>query len=285
MIPYIVNGVVVGSIYGLVALGLVLVYKGTRTLNFAHGEMGMVAAFTVFSLWANRHWPYLPVVAIGLAISALIGWLTDRLVMRRTQEYSRLTVLVATLAIAGVIQFFALRIWGGDPKFIPPPLQGGGFRIGQVVLTAPRLVALLTSGLTAFGLYAFFRYTHAGLTFRAVAVNPYAARLMGVNVERVSAATWTAGATLSGLGAVIVAPLVSFHVFFMALLLIRALAAGLIGGLTNFGGTYAAAILLGIGESIVGRYVTAPGGLEGLIFAAMAVTLVVRPRGLFAAEY
>ena len=285
MTPYLVNGVVIGSIYGLVALGLVLVYKGTRTLNFAHGEMGMVAAFTVFSLWGNRHWPYLPVVVIGLAISALIGLAMDRFVMRRTQHYPRLTVLVATLAIASVIQFFAIRIWGGEPKFLAPPLQGSGIAFGQVVLTPPRLISLITSAVAALGLYLFFRGTHAGLTFRAVAVDPYAARLMGVNVERVSATTWAAAAALSGLAAIVVAPLVSFHVFFMVLLLIRALAAALIGGLTNFGGAYVAALLLGVGESVVSKYVNAPGALEAIIFGAIAVTLVLRPRGLFAAEY
>jgi branched-chain amino acid transport system permease protein len=285
VIPYVVNGFVIGSIYGLVALGLVLVYKGTRTLNFAHGEMGMVAAFMVFSLWANRRWPYFAVVLLALLVSAAIGWLTDRLIMRRTREHSRLTVLVATFAVASIIQFVAIRVWGGDPKFVPSPIEGAGVQFGQVVLTPPRLLALVTSALIAFGLYAFFRFTRAGLIFRAVAVSPEAARFMGVDIDRVSSLTWMAGAALSGLAAILVAPLVSFHVFFMALLLIRALAAALIGGLTNFAGTFIAGLLLGVGESVIAKYVTAPGALEALLFAAMALTLVLRPRGLFAAEY
>lgn len=285
MVPFVVNGVVIGFIYGIVALGFVLVYKGTRTLNFAHGDMGTVAAFIVFGLWAQQGWPYLIVVPLALIASGGIGYLSDHLVMRHIHNQPRLTVLVATLAIAGIIQFVVVRVWDTDPKFMDPPLTGAGLRIGEIALTAPRLLALGVSAAVVVALYSFFKTTSAGLTFRAVALDPYAAQLMGVNVGRVSAATWTAGAMISGLAAILIAPLVSFHVFFMAVLFLRALTAALIGGLTNFGGTFVAAVLLGIGESFLARVTTAPGALEAVLFVVMVAALLIRPRGLFQAEY
>jgi branched-subunit amino acid ABC-type transport system permease component len=265
-------------------MGLVLIYKGTRTLNFAHGETGMVAAFTLFALWQERRWPYFPVVVIAVSVSASIGWLTDRLVMRRMRGDRGLRILIATLAIASIIQFFAVRIWDADPRFIASPMSGE-LHLGDTVVTMPRLVALAASAFLAFALLVFFRRTTAGLTFRAVAVNPYASRLMGVNVERVSAATWVAGAVLSAIAAILVAPIVSFHVFFMTLLFIRALAAALIGGLTNFAGTYIAAVLIGVTESVLSRYIAAPGVLEALIFLVMLAILALKPRGLFTHQY
>lgn len=285
MIPFIVNGIVIGAIYGIVALGVVLVYKGSRVINFAHGEMGMIAAFVVLSLWFEKHWPFLIAAVLGILASGATGWATERFVVRRFERGSKLTVLVATLAVAGILQFFAAEIWGLEPKFISPPLTGAGIQFGQVVLTVPRLIVIFAAAALSLGLYILFRRTTFGLAFRGAALDGDAAKLVGVNVRRVSSMTWTLGAMLSGIAAVLVAPLVSFHVFFMTLLLIRALAAALVAGFTSLGGAFVAGILIGITESLLVKFTSQAGAVEAALFGIIVLVLAVRPQGIFAAEY
>lgn len=285
MIPFLVNGVVLGAIYGVVALGIVLVYKGSRVINFAHGEMGMIGAFVMFALWTEHHWPYLLAAALGILIAGAIGLATERLVVSRFVEASILNVLVATLAVAVLIQFVGSEIWGQDPKHIEAPVTGRGIVVGQVVLSAPRLVVIFGALFASVGLYILFRRTTFGLAFRGTALDSYAARLVGVNVRYVSAATWTLGAMLSGFAAILVAPLVNFHVGFMSLLFLRALAAAMLAGLTNLAGAFAAGIMVGVAESVIVKFTNQPGAVEAVLFAVIVLTLAVRPRGIFAAEY
>jgi branched-subunit amino acid ABC-type transport system permease component len=289
MVPFLVNGVVIGAIYGIVALGVVLVYKGSRAVNFAHGEMGMLAAFVVLSLWFENGWNFYLAAIIGLACSGLAGFLTERLVVRRFEGGSTLTILVATLAVAGILQFIGAEVWGLDPKFIRAPAEaiGGwqGIRTGDVVLTIPRLIVIWAALASSIALWVVFRRTSFGLAFRGTAIDGYAAKLCGINVQRVSSITWTLGAVLSGLAAILVAPLVSFHVFFMTLLFIRALAAALVAGLTNLGAAFAAGIFIGVAESFLIKYTSQAGAVEAALFALIVLMLAFRPRGLFAAEY
>ena len=289
MIPYLVNGIVIGAIYGVVALGVVLVYKGSRAVNFAHGEMGMIAAFVVLSLWFESGWNFYLAALLGLAASGLAGFLTERFVVRRFQGGSTLTILVATLAVAGILQFVGAEIWGLDPKFITAPAEsiGGweGIRTGDVVLTIPRLIVIIAAIILSAALWVLFRRTSFGLAFRGTAIDGYAAKLCGINVSRISSITWTLGAVLSGIAAILVAPLVSFHVFFMTLLFIRALAAALVAGLTNLGAAFGAGVFIGIAESYLVKFTSQAGAVEAALFALIVVLLAVRPRGLVAAEY
>jgi branched-chain amino acid transport system permease protein len=187
--------------------------------------------------------------------------------------------------VAGILQFIGTEIWGLDPKFMVPPIEGQGLVWGQVILTPPRLLVIVSAAVLSIGLYMMFRRTAFGLTFRGAALDPYAARLVGINVARVSSITWTSGAVLSGIAAILVAPLVSFHVFFMTLLLIRALAAALIAGFTNLGGAFVAGVFIGVAESFLIKYTTEAGAVEAALFLLIVGLLAVRPRGIFAAEY
>lgn len=289
MTPFLVNGLVIGAIYGIVALGVVLVYKGSRVVNFAHGEMGMIAAFVVLALWFESGWNFFLAAAIGLLASALAGFLTERLIIRRFEAGSRLTILVATLAVAGILQFIAAEFWGLDPRFLAAPFEsiGGweGIRAGQVVLTIPRLLVIVVALALSCVLWLVFRYTSFGLAFRGTAIDDYAAKMCGINVGRVTSVTWTVGALLSGIAAILIAPLVSFQVFFMTLLFIRALAAALLAGLTNLGAAFGAGIAIGVGESMLVKYTTQAGAAEAALFALIVVLLAFRPRGIVTAEY
>ncbi len=269
------NGLVIGSIYGLVALGITLIYKKSRVLNFAHGETGMFGAFVFYALSAEGHKPYLLAAGVGVAVSAALGAATFLLLARRRTD--PLAMLVGTLAVAGVLTFVADEIWGTDQHYVPPPLAGWHVSILGLRFIGPRLLVLMAALVLALVFFIAFRVSNVALLFRASATDPYAATLMGIDVARLDFATWTLAGALAGLAAVLVAPLVGFDVFFMTLLAIRGFAASLLSGLTNLPGTLAAGLALGIAEAALTRHTTQPGAPEAVL-VVLIVAFLFRPQ-------
>lgn len=278
MADVIANGMTNGSIYAIVALGFVLVYRNSGVMNFAHPEIGMLGGFLFFSLWVEQSWPYLLAAGCGVALSAAVALAARQLLA--PQERDPLSMLLGTLGVAGVIVWVASEIWGTVPVFVPP--FGGGVDI-EVVGMRYRGPALMIIGalvvLTA-AIYLFYRYSRLGLALRASAVDRGAAELMGVNVGQLSAITWVIAGALSGTAAVLVAPLVNFDPFFMTLLFLRALAAALLAGMRSLGGTVLGGLGIGLAEAFLIRESSTPGLPElGLVLIIVAL-LLVRPRAL-----
>lgn len=272
------SGLVIGAIYGLVAVGLALVFKKSRALHFANAETGMVGAFLTYTLATEQGWPYFAAAIVGVLTAGLIGGLTLLVLARHRHE--PLMMLIGTLAVAGILIFIGLEIWGSTPYFAPPPLTSLRLEVLGMSFVGPRLLVLLMVAVLAAVFVPLFRYTRAGLLFRASATDPYAAELMGVNVLLVDLATWTVAGALAGLAAVLVAPLVSFHVFFMTLLAIRGFAAALLAGMTNVAGSLAAGVLLGIAESGLTQLTHQPGVAEAALVAVIVAVLTLRPTRL-----
>jgi branched-chain amino acid transport system permease protein len=269
------NGLVIGSIYGLVALGITLIYKKSRVLNFAQGETGMFGAFVFYALSAEQHKPYLVAAGAGVAVSAALGAATFLLLARRRGD--PLALLVGTLAVAGLLTFLANEIWGPDQHYVPPPLTHLHVSVFGLRFVGPRLLVLLAGLVLALVFFIAFRVTNVALLFRASATDPYAATLMGIDVARLDLATWTMAGALAGLAAVLVAPIVGFDVFFMTLLAIRGFAASLLAGLTNLPGTLLAGLALGIAEAALTRHTTQPGAPEAVL-VVLIVAFLFRPQ-------
>lgn len=269
------NGLVIGAIYGLVALGITLVYKKSGVLNFAHGEVGMFGAFVFYVLSVEQHLPYLVAAAAGVATSAALGCTTFLLLARRRAD--PLNMLIGTLAVAGVLTFVANEIWGPDQFYVPPPLAGVRVSFAGLTFTGPRLLVLLTGIGLAAVFFVLFRTSRLALLFRASASDPYAAELMGVEVTRLDVITWTVAGGLAGFAAVLVAPLVGFDIFFMTLLAIRGFAAALLAGLTNVAGALGAGLALGLAEAALTRQTTQPG-LPEAVLVGLIVLFLLRPQ-------
>ena len=269
------NGLVIGAIYGLVALGITLVYKKSGVLNFAHGEVGMVGAFVFYVLSVEQHLPYVVSAIVGVATSAVLGCLTFLVLARRRAE--PLNMLIGTLAVAGVLVFAANEIWGPDQHYVPPPLAGVRVTVGGLIFTGSRLLVLGTGIVLAATFFVLFRTSRLALLFRASASDPYAAELMGVNVVRLDVVTWTIAGALAGFAAVLVAPLVGFDIFFMTLLAIRGFAAALLAGLTNVAGALGAGLALGLAEATLTRQTTQPG-LPEAVLVGLIVLFLLRPQ-------
>jgi branched-subunit amino acid ABC-type transport system permease component len=269
------NGLVIGAIYGLVALGITLVYKKSGVLNFAHGEVGMVGAFVFYVVSVEQHLPYLLAAAAGVLTSAALGCATFLLLARRRND--PLNMLIGTLAVAGTLVFGANEIWGPDQHYVPPPLAGVRIDAMGLHFVGPRLLVLLT-GLGLAGVFlVVFRTSRMALLFRASASDPYAAELMGVSVTRLDVVTWTVAGAQAGIAAVLVAPLVGFDIFFMTLLAIRGFAAALLAGLTNVPGSLAAGLAIGLAEATLTRQTTQPGLPEAAL-VGLIVLFLLRPQ-------
>ena len=271
----VANGLVIGAIYGLVALGITLVYKKSRVLNFAHGEVGMVGAFAFYVALVQQHLPYLVAALIGIAVSAGLGCVTFLLLLRRRSD--PLNMLIGTLAVAGTLIFAADEIWGPDQHFVPPPLTGTSLDVAGLHFAGPRLLVLVAAAVLAAVFFVLFRTTHVALLFRASAADPYAASLMGVNVTRLDVATWTVAGALAGMAAILVAPLVGFDIFFMTLLAIRGFAAALVAGLVNVPAALGAGLAIGLAEAALTRQTTQPG-LPEAVLVGLVVLFLLRPQ-------
>ena len=280
----VVNGFFIGLVYGLLAVGLVVVYRGSRILNFAYGETGMIGAFVFSELWANGV-GLAAALVVGVALSAAIGAATEVVVIRPLRDEPPLTAMVGTLAVAALILSYAGRRYGVHPHYVSPLVEGDGVHVFGQAVQPGQLLILVVTALCLAALTAIYRGTSFGLRLRATALDPVAAGLAGVNTRRTSVATWAMAGGLAGLSAILVAPSVSFSVFFMTSLLLRSLAAALVGGLTSIGGAFVAGVVLGIGEGVIGYLAPVSGIVEVVVALGVIVLLLVRPSGLVRSAY
>jgi branched-chain amino acid transport system permease protein len=281
----VVNGIFVGLVYGLLAVGLVVVYRGSRIINFAYGETGMIGAFVFSELWVDQGLALLLALAVGVALSATTGALTEVVLIRKLRGQPPLVAMVGTLAVASVILTYATRRYGVNPRFLPPLVEGEGARIGGVTIQPAQFLILIVVLVVLGGLGALYRYTSFGLRLRATAIDPFAAGMVGVNTNTTSVATWALAGALAGLSGIIIASSVAFSVFFMTSLLLRSVAAALVGGLTSLWGAFGAGIILGIAEGIIGYVSPVTGLMEVTLAGFVIVLLLVRPAGLVRSAY
>lgn len=281
----LLSGFFLGAIYGLVAVGLVVVYRVSRLVNFAHGEIGMIAAFLFSTMWTNGSVPKLVALLLAVAVAAAASAATEIAVVRPLRSKSPLNAMVATLGVSGLLLAIAIDRYGIDIHFTRPIVTGLGTRIGNLQIQNIQLVILATALLILASLWLVDRYTAFGLRLRAVAQDAFAAGQTGINVNATSLVTWAVAGAISGLSAILISSFVPLHVFFMVSLLLRGLVAALVGGLTNVQGAFAAGLALGVLEGAV-TYLTNVAGLTEVILAAAAVTaLLVRPSGIGQADY
>jgi ABC-type branched-subunit amino acid transport system permease subunit len=311
---YLAIGFTQGLIYGLLALGLVLVYKGTRVVNFAHPYFALLAAFVCWWLTAEASYPpfsWLPFEAMSLArfvvaavlsiiFIALYGLLIEHGVMRRLRTAPRLLQLVATIALAqgavGLVQILFNRTeeQASVPRALPVLLPSWmHFDVGSSTVTAAEVQVLILVPLICGALALYFTRSKFGVAIRAAAENSDAARLLGISADRVSIFVWVTGAVLAGIAGILVTQTRgSLDIATLSTgFLIRALTAALIGGLTSLPGAVLGGLLVGFSEYIVKWFVTqvidsndvalTAGGPEVFLFIVIVLFLVFRPGGLF----
>ena len=283
-------GLGVGGIYALAAQGIVLVYRGSGVLNFAHGAMAAVGAFAYVEA-ADAGWDTAPSVVAGVACAAVVGALVHMLVMRPLRTASPLTRLVATLGVLTVLQAALIGFpfnFGDSQRFVSGFLPAGVVDLGDdITVGEDRLWILASAAVLTVVLWAVYRYTRFGLVTRAVAENDEVAASLGRSPDVIATVNWAAGAGLAGLAGILIVPIIGLSVIQILLLLVPALAAALVGGFTSFPLTLAGGVLIGVveaeltsGADWIPEFLQAPGWSKSVPFLVIIAVLVFRGRAL-----
>lgn len=279
----IVSGIAVGAIYGLVALGIVLVFKATGVLNFAHGEGVMLSTFVAFTLLKWKL-PYALVAVLTLLFSAAFGMLIERLVIRRFVGKSLLVSGIATLGLFLLFGDVAAWIWGKDPFEFPGLFSQKPILVGGIAISAADLGIVGTAAVLAAALFAFFRFTRLGIAMQACMDNPTAARLMGIPLRRIHSLSWALSSMIGAVAGLLIAPVTFLHFSMMQHVLHFAFASAVLGGILSLPGSLIGGIVIGISANLTGAYVSSTWK-EVMPFLVMLAILIVRPHGLLARRH
>ncbi|MFH1134913.1 MAG: branched-chain amino acid ABC transporter permease [Pseudomonadota bacterium] len=282
----LVSGVAVGSIYALIALGFVLIFKATGVINFAQGEVIMIAAFIAYYLLAKAGLPFWAAVLVTLVAAGTLGVITERLVLRPMLGESHFSVVMVTVGLSIFLRSMAGIFFGHDNHVMPNPFPETPLNIGGVVLSHTHLWTMLVS----FGLMAafllFFKFARLGLGMRATANDQYTATLMGVNIKKVFALTWALSFAIAGVAGIFLANVMVLNIG-LAFTAISAFPAVILGGLQSVPGAIIGGLAIGIIENLAGGYLdqVIGGGVKDVTpFVILFLVLMVRPYGLFGQE-
>ena len=276
-----VSGLANGSVYGLIALGFVLIYKATEAVNFAQGDFMMFGAF--IALWlTNAEYMGLSFwIAAPLAMAAmgLFGYLLDVTIIRRMFGQSQTAVVILTIALGFVIRFIAGLLWGHEPQTLQSPLAVGDLTVGGVVLGMADVTIIVVTGLLTFALFQFFKRTKLGLAMQASSQNQMAAYYMGIPVKRVQGFIWALSGVVAAVAGILFASKGAIDPN-AGLLGIKAFAAAVIGGFGSLPGALIGGLIIGVIEPFAARFL--PAGYSQMApYALLLFVLVFRPHGLF----
>ena len=276
----ILSGIANGSIYAVVALGLTLIYRSTRVLNFAHGEIFTLGAYLGYTFYRLWNFPYAVALGATLACGLVIGLLLERVSRRPLAAGSLISVVLATIGIGSALKGLARLLWRDDYLTFPPiygmqPMVLGG------LLLSPQDAIIISVSLTLMALFfCMFRFTSLGKRLRASASNRLGALLVGIRVQRMFAASWGLSSMLGVMAGLLVAPIsliypdMGFDVF------VKAFAGAVLGGFGSFPGAVVGGLLVGVVENLAGGYISSV--LVGSApFIIIAGVLLLFPRGLF----
>jgi branched-chain amino acid transport system permease protein len=275
-----VSGLANGCVYGLIAMGFVLIYKATEAINFAQGDMMMLGAFVALGL-TNEHYMHLPFwlsVPITLIILGIVGYLIDALLLRRLFGQSQIAVVILTIALGFVARFAAGAIWGHEPQSLESPLAGLDVRFAGLVLGMDELWVIIVTLLLTVGLYFFFARTKLGVAMQAASQNQMAAYYMGISVKRIHSLVWALAGVVAAIAGILFASKGSIDPS-TGLLGIKAFAAAVIGGLGSLPGALLGGIIIGLVEPFSARYLG--GDLARLMpYLILVLILLFRPHGI-----
>ncbi|MDX2482178.1 MAG: branched-chain amino acid ABC transporter permease [Pseudodonghicola sp.] len=281
VLQLLVSGLANGCVYGLIALGFVLIYKATEAVNFAQGDLMMLGAFVTLGL-TNAEYVGLPfwvAAPLSIALMALIGYLLDLLILRHLSGQSQTSVVILTIAMGFVLRFAAGAIWGHEPQTLESPLALGDFQVAGVVLGMADMAVIVVTFLLTLFLYQFFQRTRLGLAMQAASQNQMAAYYMGIPVKRVQGMIWGLSGAVAAVAGILFASKGAIDPN-AGLLGIKAFAAAVIGGFGSLPGALAGGLIVGVIEPFASRYLAA-GYSQVAPYALLLFVLVFRPHGLF----
>jgi sulfate-transporting ATPase len=280
VILFALLGLGLGALYSLASQGLMVIYRGSGVLSFAHGAIGMIGAYVAWEVRTKLDQPFPVALVAGVAVSALIGALTHLLVMRSLRRASPLARIVATLGVLIVLQAAAVLRYGARVTFVEAELPTTLVNALGVTVSVDRFILVGLAAVLTVALWALYRYTRFGLATSAVAENQRAASSVGLSPDKIATVNWALGSGLAGFAAILVAPIVTLQVATMTNLVLAAMAAALVAGFRSFPIAFAAGMAIGIGQTLLTRYVPTPGVAQSLPFAVIVLMMILRGQAL-----
>src|SRR5262245_51322142 len=272
------NGVAIGAIYALVALGIVLTYKATEVVNFAYGDILMMSAFIGWGLISVAGLPFWLAALLTVVIAAMLGYLLDRQVMRVIVGQPQFAGVMLTIAVAFMLRGAVSMMFGPASRSYATPWSGHITHLGPVVVADLNLVILAAALIVTALLFLFLRYTRLGIAIQAASQNQLAAYLCGIRVKRLNSLVWGLAGAMAAVSGLLLAPiaLVDISLWFVVL---KALAALVLGGFGSIPGAIIGGLLIGLIEQFAGVYL--PDGFKEMMAQLVLIgVLIFWPRGL-----
>jgi branched-chain amino acid transport system permease protein len=289
----VLSGVMAGSLYALLALAFVLVFRASGVINFSQGEMAMI---TTYLAWvAAGHMPYALAIVVMLIGSFLLGCVVFRVVISRFEGRSELQTFVAVIMLLLIFDSVGLALFGPDPREFKEPFRGQPLHMGGITIPIHDLYILGSALVIVVALYLLFQRTRLGLALRATATDRVAAELMGVPTTRMLTVGWGLAGAAGGMAGVLIAPVVTLTPALMSAVLVAAVCALIIGGLESPGGAILGGVLVGVIQNLVSTYLSgvvhflhlpmkvpdANAYRDIATAVLLLVVLLIRPHGLF----
>jgi branched-chain amino acid transport system permease protein len=281
----LLNGISLGAIYALIALGFVIIFKASEVVSFTHGSLLLLGAYTIARL--SDTLGFLPAVLVGVLVTAFAALVVERFIINRLRGAPVISLAIVTIGVDIILLTELIRRIGPDILNVPHPWGGDSVRIGGIGISENRLIAMGVAGVLIVAFFAAFKYSSWGVAMRASAEDGEAAALMGIRQGRVSALAWVVAGVLAAVAALFLVgaptPGVSAAAYTVAL---RAFPAAILGGLDSTGGALVGGLLIGITEALAAGYqeqlsFLGRGFGEVAPYVVMIIVLLVRPSGLF----
>ncbi|MDF2558392.1 MAG: branched-chain amino acid transporter permease [Bacillales bacterium] len=276
----IINGLHVGSIYALIALGYTMVYGIVKLINFAHGDVIMIGSYVVLLSLTELHVPFWIAIIVAVVFCALLGMLIERFAYKPLRNASRITPLITAIGVSLLLQNIAMKVFSANPKPFPNVISGEPFQFGGVQVGQVTIYTILISVVLMVLLELFVLKTKMGKAMRAVSEDAGAATLMGININTTIAITFAIGSGLAAVGGALYStayPIVDPYIGSM--LGLKAFIAAVLGGIGKIQGAMLGAFIIGITECLTKGYVSSQLS-EAVVFAILILVLLVKPAGI-----
>lgn len=275
----LLNGLAAGCIYGLIALGFVLIYKATEMVNFAQGDLLMLGAFVAFTLIETMGFNYWLAFLGAVLFMAVFGYLLDTVILRQVIGQPQFSVVMLTIGLGFIFRAAASMIWGTETRAFATPFTDGVSNIGGFVIADVNVSIVAGTAILCGVLFAFFRYTRIGVAMQAASQNQLAAYYMGIPVKMVFSLIWAISAAVAAVAGILLAP-VSLIDVTIGLLGLKAFAAAVLGGFGSIPGAVIGGLVIGVIEQFSGVYL--PEGFKDVAaYVVILAVLFLRPQGLF----
>ena len=280
VLQLLVSGISQGCVYGLIALGFVLIYKATEMVNFAQGDLMMLGAFFAYTYLNLMELHFLIALPATIFTMAILGALTERVMIRPMIGEPHFSVLMLTIGLGFILRAAAGAIWGNEPRSLDLPYAGGVIDLNGLIIGYENLVIVVGTALLCTLLFLFFRFTRLGIAMQAASQNQLAAFYVGIPVKGIYSLVWAISAGISAVAGILVAP-VSLIDPLIGFIGIKAFAAAIVGGFGSLPGAIVGGLIIGIVEQFAGLYL--PTGFSDVsAYVILLVMLLIRPEGIFA---